>query len=157
MVSFLDDTRKNKMPQKHVKQNFVMWWHLHFSSKCFEMDGFHFRSLFLFQNLVRCLFLELPFNASKSMKYPFFRFSESDGKMGHFKVFEHSGAFQRKIQMPSHDKYLLLMLFGVFHCTSRTWAFKKVLMEEVEWKNERFESGSKFYPLSSGYFPEQKP
>ena len=27
------------------------------------------------------------------------------------------GAFQRKIQMPSHDKYLLDILFGAFHGT----------------------------------------
>ena len=33
------------------------------------------------------------------------------------------GAFQRKIQMPSHDKILFHMLFGTFHGTSRTQLF----------------------------------
>ena len=32
------------------------------------------------------------------------------------KVFD-SGAFQRKMQMPSHDKYFIQMYFGVFHGT----------------------------------------
>ena len=30
------------------------------------------------------------------------------------------GAFQIKMQMPSHDKIVLQMLFGAFHFTSRT-------------------------------------
>ena len=67
-------------------------------------------------------------------------------KIGHFNVFEHKkwgisgkkhvtcfsnrkgpklkfidlGAFRGKMHMPSHDKFLLHMLFEVFDCTSRT-------------------------------------
>ena len=37
------------MPQKPVKDDFVMWWHWHFILKCPKIEEFHFRFLFCFK------------------------------------------------------------------------------------------------------------
>ena len=91
---------------------------------------------FLFQKIVTCFFLEMPL------------FSESDGKMGHFMVFEHKprmnvfdfGAYQRKMQMPSHDKCLIRMLFGAFswYLLRAPFNWKKYPQKDIfDWRHMR--------------------
>ena len=38
-----------KCPKKHMKDDFVMWWHLNFILKCHEFEDFRFRFLFCFK------------------------------------------------------------------------------------------------------------
>ena len=38
-----------KCPKKHVKDDFVMWWHLPIYLKCPKIEEFHFRFLFGFK------------------------------------------------------------------------------------------------------------
>ena len=38
-----------KCPKKHLKEDFVMWWHLHFYFKCPNIEGFQFRRFFCFK------------------------------------------------------------------------------------------------------------
>ena len=82
-----------KCPKKYVKEEFIMWWNMHFFSKCPKIEDVHFRFFFCFQNQM--------------------------GKMGHFKkkTSVEKWGISKKMHMPSHDKFLFHILFGAFHAT----------------------------------------
>ena len=135
-----------RCPKKHVNEVFITWRHLNFSLKYPKIEHFHSRFVSRFKidhvtfSLKCPLFcVRKPWNASfshpilKIGKWDISRFSNikkwdilgkkhvtwflnnKEPKM----KFINFGAFWEKIQMPSHDKILLHMLFGAFHGTSR--------------------------------------
>ena len=126
-----------KCPEKHVKDDFLMWWHLHIYLKCPKIQEFHFRflrcftidhvgiiqktPLFYVRNIRNAFF---PFhdqikkekwdisNISNIEKWGILNYShviktENEPKM---KLFDF-GAFQINMKMPSHDKIIFHILF----------------------------------------------
>ena len=131
-----------KCPIKHVKDDFIMWWHLHF---LFEMDP-----NFAVWKLVTWFLSEMPhFLCPKYLKcsnFPIWKWEIS--KISNIKKLDISnkkhviklkqkkklfdfGAFQIKIQMPSHEKILLQMLFGAFQITSRRFSRSSSVQNSV--------------------------
>ena len=57
---FKENTGNNmKCPKRHLKDDFVMWWHLHFILKCPKIKEFHFRFLFCLK-IDQVLLSEMP-------------------------------------------------------------------------------------------------
>ena len=129
---------------------FNVWRNLHFSLML-QNRTYSF-SVLSIQNLVTSFFLEILhfFYIRKPWNAPSSHLILKMGKMGHFLlIFKHKklghfeekhvtrfwykegpemksigfGAFRRRMQLPSHDKILLHMLFGTFHGTSRAQLF----------------------------------
>ena len=115
-----------KCPKKHVKENFVMWWHFLNFLKSPKIEEFHFRFIFCFKIDHVLIFWNAPFFLSDSEigKMHMINFKiENEPKMKFFDF----GAFQKIEKMLSHDKILFHMLFGAFHDTSCILEMQKAL------------------------------
>ena len=90
---------------------------MHFILKCPKIEDFHFRLIFHFETS-HVFFFEMP----RLFMFEFFEMPH----LSHFqsrnepktKVFDF-GAFQNKMHMASHAKYIFHILFGAFHGTPR--------------------------------------
>ena len=70
-----------KCPKKHVKEDFIMWWHFLNFLKCPKIEEFHFRFIYSFKIDHVLIFWNAPlFYVRIFWNAPFFSFSESDRK-----------------------------------------------------------------------------
>ena len=130
-----------KCPKKHVKDDFVVWWHLHIYLKYPKIEEFYFRFLFCLKNWSRANNMKCPtFLCPKYLKCPicpiwFWNISDLE-KWGisnylHVTKFLNSNGTDNETlrfwaisnkcanAIISYGKIIFQMLFGIFHITSR--------------------------------------
>ena len=102
-----------KCLKKHVKEEIIMWWHMHFFSKCPKIKNVHFLFFDWNASLSKC-----PTSlCSIYLTCPIFPFDSMNRKVGHFKLnfaFK-SGKFWEKTK--KMNRKWISLIFGHFEKT----------------------------------------
>ena len=98
--SFQSTEDNMKYPKKHVKDDFVMWWHFYIYLNCPKIEEFYSRFLRCFKIRHVEIIQKTPLFYLRNIRNAlFFHFTiKSERKMGHFKYFEH-----RKVELLNYS------------------------------------------------------
>ena len=119
-----------KCPKKHVKEEFIMWWHMHFFRNAPKSKMFIFGSFSVFRikrekwGISKKKSIE-KWGISKKKHvinsiFPIWLWKQKMDRKWASSILGH---FQKKMHMPSPDKFLFHMPFGAFHITPPYYLF----------------------------------